>query len=65
MVDERTPAIAVATRGLVGASVEVRTGARDVHSGVYGGAVLNAAHVLTAHARRGACRARTGACARS
>ena len=28
MVDERTPMITVATRGLVGVSVEVRTGAR-------------------------------------
>ena len=46
MLNERTPAIALATRGLVGASVEVRTGARDVHSGSYGGTVLNAAHVL-------------------
>jgi succinyl-diaminopimelate desuccinylase len=38
--------VTVATRGLVVADVEVRTGARDVHSGVYGGAVLSAAHVL-------------------
>ena len=48
MVDERTPAITVATRGLVGVSVDVRTGARDVHSGDFGGSVLNAAHVLSA-----------------
>ena len=47
MVDEQTPAITVAMRGLVGVSIDVRTGARDVHSGVYGGTVLNAAHVLT------------------
>jgi acetylornithine deacetylase/succinyl-diaminopimelate desuccinylase-like protein len=47
MVDERTPAITVAMRGLVGASIEVRTGERFVHSGVYGGAALSAAHVLT------------------
>ena len=46
MVGEDTPAITVAMRGLVGVSIDVRTGARDVHSGVYGGAVLNAAHVL-------------------
>jgi acetylornithine deacetylase/succinyl-diaminopimelate desuccinylase-like protein len=46
MVDERTPAITTATRGLVAASVEVRAGERDLHSGMYGGAVLNAAHVL-------------------
>jgi acetylornithine deacetylase/succinyl-diaminopimelate desuccinylase-like protein len=48
MVDERTPAITIASRGLVSAQVEVRTGARDLHSGFYGGAVLNAAHVLLA-----------------
>jgi acetylornithine deacetylase/succinyl-diaminopimelate desuccinylase-like protein len=46
MVDERTPAITVGGRGLVRAGVEVRTAARDLHSGLYGGAVLNAAHVL-------------------
>src|SRR5918995_408561 len=48
MVDERTPAIVVASGGLVRALVEVRTAARDLHSGLYGGAVLNAAHVLLA-----------------
>jgi acetylornithine deacetylase/succinyl-diaminopimelate desuccinylase-like protein len=48
MADERTPAISVGARGLVQASIEVRTGARDLHSGLYGGAVLNAAHVLLA-----------------
>ena len=48
MADERTPAITVASRGLVQAKIEVRTAARDLHSGFYGGAVLNAAHVLLA-----------------
>jgi acetylornithine deacetylase/succinyl-diaminopimelate desuccinylase-like protein len=48
MVDERTPAITVAGRGLVRAGIEVRTAERDLHSGLYGGAVLNAAHVLLA-----------------
>jgi acetylornithine deacetylase/succinyl-diaminopimelate desuccinylase-like protein len=48
MVDESTPAITVGTRGLVAADVEVRTARRDLHSGMYGGAVLNAAHVLMA-----------------
>ena len=48
MADERTPAISVGARGLAQAHVEVRTGARDLHSGLYGGAVLNAAHVLLA-----------------
>jgi len=48
MIDERTPAITVAGRGLARASIEVRTAERDLHSGLYGGAVLNAAHVLLA-----------------
>ena len=48
MADERTPAIAVATRGMVKADVTVRTAERDLHSGLYGGAVMNAAHVLLA-----------------
>jgi acetylornithine deacetylase/succinyl-diaminopimelate desuccinylase-like protein len=48
MVDERTPALSVAARGLVQASIEVRTADRDLHSGLYGGAVLNSAHVLMA-----------------
>jgi acetylornithine deacetylase/succinyl-diaminopimelate desuccinylase-like protein len=46
MVDEDTPAITLGTRGLISADVEVRTAERDLHSGLYGGAVLNAAHVL-------------------
>jgi acetylornithine deacetylase/succinyl-diaminopimelate desuccinylase-like protein len=46
MADERTPAISLGARGLVRANIEVRTGERDLHSGLYGGAVLNAAHVL-------------------
>ncbi len=40
------PVIELATRGLVGVDVKVRTGARDLHSGMYGGAALNAIHVL-------------------
>jgi acetylornithine deacetylase/succinyl-diaminopimelate desuccinylase-like protein len=46
MADERTPAISTGARGMVAGPVEVRTGARDLHSGIYGGAVLNATHVL-------------------
>ena len=46
MADERTPAIAVATRGMVKADIEVRTAQRDLHSGLYGGAVPNALHAL-------------------
>ena len=48
MADERTPAIAVATRGMIKADIEVRTAERDLHSGLYGGGVPNAAHVLMA-----------------
>jgi acetylornithine deacetylase/succinyl-diaminopimelate desuccinylase-like protein len=46
MADERTPAITVGTRGIAQGAVDVRTGERDLHSGLYGGAVPNAAHVL-------------------
>jgi acetylornithine deacetylase/succinyl-diaminopimelate desuccinylase-like protein len=46
MADEHTPAISTGARGMVAGPVEVRTGARDLHSGIYGGAVLNATHVL-------------------
>jgi acetylornithine deacetylase/succinyl-diaminopimelate desuccinylase-like protein len=41
------PEFAVATRGLVYLHVTVRTGERDLHSGVYGGAALNAMHAFT------------------
>ncbi len=40
------PAIAVATRGLAAFNLRVRTGARDLHSGMYGNAALNAIHAL-------------------
>ena len=40
------PSFEVGTRGLVYFHVRVRTGERDLHSGVYGGAALNATHVL-------------------
>jgi acetylornithine deacetylase/succinyl-diaminopimelate desuccinylase-like protein len=46
MADDRTPAITVGLRGLAMAHIEVRTGVRDVHSGIYGGSALNALHVL-------------------
>ncbi|MCK9249895.1 MAG: M20/M25/M40 family metallo-hydrolase [Solirubrobacteraceae bacterium] len=46
MVDEATPAITVGLRGIVQAHVTVTTGRLDLHSGVYGGSVLNAGHVL-------------------
>jgi acetylornithine deacetylase/succinyl-diaminopimelate desuccinylase-like protein len=46
MADERTPAINTGARGIVHGPVEVRTGRRDLHSGLYGGAAPNATHVL-------------------
>ncbi|HEY0632052.1 MAG TPA: M20/M25/M40 family metallo-hydrolase, partial [Thermoleophilaceae bacterium] len=46
MADEHTPAITVGLRGMVMAEISLRTGERDLHSGIYGGSVLNALHVL-------------------
>ena len=46
MVDEGTSAITLGLRGMTMAHIEVRTGIRDLHSGIYGGSVLNALHVL-------------------
>lgn len=46
MVDRGLPAFNIATRGLVYFHITVRTGERDLHSGLYGGAALNAAHAL-------------------
>jgi acetylornithine deacetylase/succinyl-diaminopimelate desuccinylase-like protein len=40
------PAICTGTRGVIAFSVQVGTGARDLHSGVYGNAALNATHAL-------------------
>jgi len=46
MLDDETPVLGIATRGTLYLHVEVRTGERDLHSGAYGGAALNALHVL-------------------
>jgi acetylornithine deacetylase/succinyl-diaminopimelate desuccinylase-like protein len=46
MIDEDHPALHVAVRGAIMAHLRVRTAERDLHSGVYGGVALNAAHVL-------------------
>ena len=40
------PAFYIATRGLCYFHVRVRTGGRDLHSGSFGGAALNATHAL-------------------
>ena len=46
MVRIDVPAFDLATRGLIAFDVKVKTGERDLHSGMYGGAALNAIHVL-------------------
>jgi acetylornithine deacetylase/succinyl-diaminopimelate desuccinylase-like protein len=46
MIRAGLPAFNIATRGLAYFHVTLRTGARDLHSGLYGGAALNAAHAL-------------------
>ena len=46
MTTRGIPEFNVATRGLVYFHLEVRTGTRDLHSGLYGGAALNALHAL-------------------
>jgi acetylornithine deacetylase/succinyl-diaminopimelate desuccinylase-like protein len=48
MVDADRPALTLATRGMVFAHLEVRTGTQTAHSGMYGGAALNAFHALHA-----------------
>ena len=46
-MESRTlPALSIATRGLAAFNIRVRTGARDLHSGMYGNAALNAIHAL-------------------
>ena len=46
MQDEKTPAITVGVRGIISFAVDVTVAERDLHSGMYGGAALNATHVL-------------------
>ena len=46
MLDAGTPALTVGTRGMVWADLVVTTGERPAHSGEFGGAALNAVHVL-------------------
>ena len=46
MIASGLPAFNVATRGLVYFHLTMRTGERDLHSGMYGGAAMNAAHAL-------------------
>lgn len=46
MPREDMPAFDLAVRGLVYFHVRLRTGERDLHSGMFGGAALNAVHAL-------------------
>jgi acetylornithine deacetylase/succinyl-diaminopimelate desuccinylase-like protein len=46
MIREDLPAFNIATRGVLYFHVELTTGDRDLHSGMFGGAALNAAHAL-------------------
>lgn len=46
MVERDVPALTIATRGLAYFHLELTSGERDLHSGVYGGAALNALHAL-------------------
>jgi acetylornithine deacetylase/succinyl-diaminopimelate desuccinylase-like protein len=46
MVENGVPTFYTALRGLCYFHVQVRTGERDLHSGLYGGAAMNATHVL-------------------
>jgi acetylornithine deacetylase/succinyl-diaminopimelate desuccinylase-like protein len=46
MPREDTPAFDLGVRGLVYFHVRLRTGERDLHSGIFGGAALNAVHAL-------------------
>ncbi len=46
MIRPGVPAFDVATRGNVYYHLTLRTGERDLHSGLFGGAALNAAHAL-------------------
>ncbi|HET7170552.1 MAG TPA: M20/M25/M40 family metallo-hydrolase [Gaiellales bacterium] len=46
MVNAELPALTTGLRGLVGAQVRVRTGTRELHSGIYGGVAANPVHDL-------------------
>jgi acetylornithine deacetylase/succinyl-diaminopimelate desuccinylase-like protein len=46
MIRIDVPAFSLSTRGLIAFDLKVTTGERDLHSGMFGGAALNAIHVL-------------------
>ena len=47
MIERDRPAFNIATRGLCYFHITIRTGDRDLHSGMYGGAAMNAVSTLT------------------
>ena len=47
MIERDVPAFTIATRGLSYFHLELKSGERDLHSGVFGGAALNALHALS------------------
>ncbi|TML09044.1 MAG: M20 family dipeptidase [Actinobacteria bacterium] len=46
MLKRDVPLFCLSTRGLIYFHIRIRTGSRDLHSGVFGGASLNALHAL-------------------
>jgi acetylornithine deacetylase/succinyl-diaminopimelate desuccinylase-like protein len=46
LLEPGVPIFEIATRGIAYFHVRVRTGERDLHSGLYGGAAMNATHAL-------------------
>ena len=58
MLARGVPAFYIATRGMCYFHVRVRTGAADLHSGLMGGAAMNALHALDADALRRAAAGR-------
>jgi acetylornithine deacetylase/succinyl-diaminopimelate desuccinylase-like protein len=46
LLEPGVPIFEIATRGVAFFHVKVRTGERDLHSGIYGGAAMNATHAL-------------------
>ena len=46
MLDDKTPAICLGVRGIIAAKLHVKTARVNMHSGLYGGSVLNALHVV-------------------